>query len=567
MNSINIISTRVPSTSSPVSSRSNSLSAISLAAPTQQTSDPISEGGTLVARNLDPEPTPDVENPDLIPQPDLEPSVSEKLGRSAAEKEDLKAPGEETPLLPRMDEKPYDVPSSIRYGIPRRIATTFLASLRLVLSALATPGVYIWACFCDENGVFAPGTQLRRFFGFGRKFKVPKLALQACDTSDEHRDWSSTATTPSGLKPGTSHFSASESAAESFAAKKRDGSSRASGRRHSRSKSAQELDEISPSRRSTRIKLQAGHSLRNRKHLRTGRANSKARSEGVAPQDISAQLKSPTSPMAALTKYPKTPAPPRPLIPRRQPSYINYEPPSRECQKTLILDLDETLIHSMSKGGRIGTGHMVEVRLTTSYAGAGGQMAVGPQHPILYFVHKRPHCDEFLRRVYKWYNLVIFTASVQEYADPVIDWLESERKFFSKRYYRQHCTFRHGAFIKDLSSVEPDLSRVMILDNSPLSYMFHQGMYNATALSRISLVFFFTVKKFIFIFFLFCFVLFCFDPSNNQFVQTTRSRSRAGLMTRPTMTYSTWFHSWKASSTFQTYGRCLLSGEARMVDT
>ena len=71
----------------------------------------------------------------------------------------------------------------------------------------------------------------------------------------------------------------------------------------------------------------------------------------------------------------------------------------------------------------------------------------------------------------------MFTASVQEYADPVIDWLEQERKFFAGRYYRQHCTYRHGAFIKDLSSVEPDLSKVMILDNSPLSYMFHQGKY------------------------------------------------------------------------------------------
>lgn len=77
----------------------------------------------------------------------------------------------------------------------------------------------------------------------------------------------------------------------------------------------------------------------------------------------------------------------------------------------------------------------------------------------------------------KWYNLVVFTASVQEYADPVIDWLEQERKFFSGRYYRQHCTYRHGAFIKDLTSVEPDLSKVMILDNSPLSYMFHQGKF------------------------------------------------------------------------------------------
>jgi cell wall assembly regulator SMI1 len=73
---------------------------------------------------------------------------------------------------------------------------------------------------------------------------------------------------------------------------------------------------------------------------------------------------------------------------------------------------------------------------------------------------------------------VIFTASVQEYADPVIDWLELDRKFFSRRYYRQHCTYRHGAFIKDLSTVEADLSKVMILDNSPLSYMFHQGMFD-----------------------------------------------------------------------------------------
>lgn len=79
------------------------------------------------------------------------------------------------------------------------------------------------------------------------------------------------------------------------------------------------------------------------------------------------------------------------------------------------------------------------------------------------------------RQVSKWFNLVVFTASVQEYADPVIDWLESEKKFFTARFYRQHCTFRHGAFIKDLSSIEPDLSKVMILDNSPLSYMFHQG--------------------------------------------------------------------------------------------
>jgi CTD nuclear envelope phosphatase 1 len=140
----------------------------------------------------------------------------------------------------------------------------------------------------------------------------------------------------------------------------------------------------------------------------------------------------------------------------------------------LIIDLDETLIHSLAKGGRMSSGHMVEVKL--AHPAAYNGLSLGPQHPILYYVHKRPHCDDFLRKVCKWYNLVVFTASVQEYADPVIDWLEQERKYFSARYYRQHCTLRNGAYIKDLSSVEPDLSKVMILDNSPLSYIFHEGM-------------------------------------------------------------------------------------------
>src|SRR5208282_2964778 len=79
-------------------------------------------------------------------------------------------------------------------------------------------------------------------------------------------------------------------------------------------------------------------------------------------------------------------------------------------------------------------------------------------------------------KVSKWYDCVIFTASVQEYADPVIDWLEAERKIFKARYYRQHCTVENGAYIKDLSVVERDLGKVCILDNSPISYAWHEGI-------------------------------------------------------------------------------------------
>jgi Dullard-like phosphatase family protein len=141
--------------------------------------------------------------------------------------------------------------------------------------------------------------------------------------------------------------------------------------------------------------------------------------------------------------------PPRPLLAKNP------------IKKTLVLDLDETLIHSLSRGSRFSAGQMVEVKLESQFA-------------TLYFVNKRPFCDEFLRSVSQWYKLVVFTASVQAYADPMIDWLEQERKYFSQRLYRQHCTVTPNGYIKDLSKIHGDLSKVVIVDNSPISYAMHE---------------------------------------------------------------------------------------------
>lgn len=376
---------------------------------------------------------------------------------------------EETPLLG--DPLKYENKrGSWWHSLPRSIISSIIDSIRWVFATLASPGVYLIACLYDEDGFFAPLSQLGKLFGLHRSAGSKKgieeepYAGSEKDGYGQTSGYRSLAPRPAVSSGSSSSGLSSESESE--------GSRSGSLGRHARSKSLQP-EEATPARRSIRIKLSSDEALRQRKHRKTQSAVARTKASELGSGDLSSHLKSPTSPINALTKYPKTPAPPRPLIPRRQPSYLNIEPTNKK-QKTLILDLDETLIHSMSKGGRMSTGHMVEVRLNTTYV-VGGQTAVGPQHPILYWVNKRPYCDEFLRRVCKWYNLVVFTASVQEYADPVIDWLEQERKFFSARYYRQHCTFRQGAFIKDLSSVESDLSKVMILDNSPLSYLFHQG--------------------------------------------------------------------------------------------
>ncbi|KAK0708766.1 NLI interacting factor-like phosphatase-domain-containing protein [Apiosordaria backusii] len=477
MNSLNIISSRVSPPPSPGPTRSNSLSTISLALSPDDASKPrdnqtenaLADLGEKQSLTAEPEEFP-VENPG-----------------SLEERENQYAINETTPLITKPETKVLSPRGSPWVLYPKRIANAFVNSLRWILHTLTAPGVYLIACLYSESGDFAPLQQLRKLFGiYGGDAKA--LAMDYHENIEKgNSSRTSRGGSRSGRIPRSSSSSSSglSSESESDPDRKRQGGSRrdsVSGKHHLRSQSLQDTEEIAPARRSIRIKLHADESLRQRKH-RKGQSASSVPRAGSTPGggdgsgDISAHLKSPTSPVAALTKYPKTPGPPRPLIPRRQPSYINTGdviPGGSEHQKTLILDLDETLIHSMSKGGRMSSGHMVEVRLNTTYVGVGGQNSIGPQHPILYYVHKRPHCDEFLRRVSKWYNLVVFTASVQEYADPVIDWLEADRKYFSARYYRQHCTFRHGAFIKDLSSVEPDLSRVIILDNSPLSYMFHQ---------------------------------------------------------------------------------------------
>ncbi|KAM0523945.1 hypothetical protein ACHAPE_001198 [Trichoderma viride] len=441
MNSLNIITARVSPPPSTTHSRSNSISS-----------------GTGLQSDDDKAPE---ASEDKADGQEAQPSTAEgSLSEKRFDNDDEASfATEETPLFSSCE--PEGKRSRWWHKLPRGIASSVINTIRWLFATLTAPAYFLVACFYDDFGKFAPMTQLKRLFGFTHgELAADDLYPSTPDSKKTGRNSRhlGVPSTPSRSNNTSSSGVSSESEDEPRDAKGR----------HHRSKSAQASEETGSARRSIRIKL---NDEGQRKH-RKSQSASPGKGD-IGRSELSAQLKSPTSPIAALTKYPKAPAPPRPLIPRRQPSYLNLLEPSRKQQKTLILDLDETLIHSMSKGGRMNSGHMIEVQLNTATLGMSGQNSVA-QHPILYWVNKRPYCDEFLRRICKWFNLVVFTASVQEYADPVIDWLESERKFFSARYYRQHCTYRQGAYIKDLSSVEPDLSKVMILDNSPLSYLFHE---------------------------------------------------------------------------------------------
>ena len=93
---------------------------------------------------------------------------------------------------------------------------------------------------------------------------------------------------------------------------------------------------------------------------------------------------------------------------------------------------------------------------------------------VVHFVYvaKRPGVDEFLIEMAKHYEIVIYTASLNKYADPLLDLLDP-KKVIRYRLFRESCVFYEGNYIKDLSVLDRDLSSTIIIDNSPNSYLFH----------------------------------------------------------------------------------------------
>jgi len=71
----------------------------------------------------------------------------------------------------------------------------------------------------------------------------------------------------------------------------------------------------------------------------------------------------------------------------------------------------------------------------------------------------------------KHYEMVVFTASLSKYAEPLVRILDPEN-FCAYKLFREHCTFYNNAFVKDLTRLGRNMSDVIIIDNSPIAYMF-----------------------------------------------------------------------------------------------
>lgn len=129
----------------------------------------------------------------------------------------------------------------------------------------------------------------------------------------------------------------------------------------------------------------------------------------------------------------------------RDPSKICLPPALRASPElTLVLDLDETLVHCT-----VDPIENPDLVFPVNFNGT------------LYQVHvrKRPYLDYFLESVSKSFELVVFTASQSIYANALLDLLDPNR-YVRYRLFREACLCIQGNYLKDLDVLGRDLRKV-----------------------------------------------------------------------------------------------------------
>jgi Dullard-like phosphatase family protein len=111
--------------------------------------------------------------------------------------------------------------------------------------------------------------------------------------------------------------------------------------------------------------------------------------------------------------------------------YIRTEMKKKFC---LVLDIDETILHTMNL-------------------------------PFENYFLLRPGVVNFLEEISKLYEIIIFTSSPKSYADPILNKIDIENKFFSYRLYKDHVIFEKGKSVKNLNLIGRDLNKIIFVDN------------------------------------------------------------------------------------------------------
>ena len=127
-------------------------------------------------------------------------------------------------------------------------------------------------------------------------------------------------------------------------------------------------------------------------------------------------------------------------------------------KKTIVFDLDETLIHCNEN-----TSIPYDILLPIKFP-SGDIIEAG--------INIRPYARECLEELSKHFEIFVFTASHACYANVVLDFLDPENKLIQHRLFRESCVqTEEGLYVKDLRVfANRNLKDLVLVDNAVYSF-------------------------------------------------------------------------------------------------
>ncbi|KAJ2619815.1 CTD small phosphatase-like protein 2 [Coemansia sp. RSA 1358] len=127
---------------------------------------------------------------------------------------------------------------------------------------------------------------------------------------------------------------------------------------------------------------------------------------------------------------------------------------------TLVLDLDETLVHcALTKVEN------PDLEFAVEYNGVDYKV----------YCRLRPGYREFLEKASELFEVVVFTASQQVYADKLLNLIDPDRRFIRHRLFRDSCVYVNTNYVKDLGILGRDETKMVLVDNCPQAFAYQQS--------------------------------------------------------------------------------------------
>ena len=137
---------------------------------------------------------------------------------------------------------------------------------------------------------------------------------------------------------------------------------------------------------------------------------------------------------------------------------------------TLILDLDETLIHLRQKKEVVNLKNDIDININ-NMSDYNYNLDKNKNKYLLQF---RIGLFSFLTLLKPFYEIISFTSATREYADVIINEIEKKRNFFDFKFYREHCVIYKDTFVKDISRIGRDIQKIIIVDNNENNFVLNK---------------------------------------------------------------------------------------------